>query len=160
MAKWLQRQEAIDLRTVYLRWCAELSPHNETDSLDKDVTDEEDDNEDVAEVNDQVTTKTPDMTQAYGASEFLPALKTFIQEKFTSHALLPNAFDRYNVYKAVHLMLPSKPHVSDRKCQKKIHATPECSNGPRKQPSPARFDTALVIEDVNLHCKEGGLHDM
>ncbi|KIM73237.1 hypothetical protein PILCRDRAFT_15425 [Piloderma croceum F 1598] len=43
MAKWLQHQEAIDLRTVYLRWCAELPPHDETDSSDKDVTDEEDD---------------------------------------------------------------------------------------------------------------------
>ena len=62
MVKWLQRQEVIDLRTVYLRWCAELSPHNETDEEDKDVTDsDKDDNEDAAEVNDQVTTKTPDV---------------------------------------------------------------------------------------------------
>ena len=46
---------------VYLWWCAELSLYNEIDEEDKDVTDE-DDNEDAAEVNDQVTTKTPDVT--------------------------------------------------------------------------------------------------
>jgi hypothetical protein len=158
MVKWLQCQEAIDLCTVYLQWCAELPPHNETDK---------DDNEDAAEVNNQVTTKTPDMTinpypyhvakapafpntplhcleQAHGASEFLPTLKTFIQEKFTSHTLLPNEFDRYNIHKAIHIMLPSKPHVSDCKRQKKIHAIPEHSNGPWKQLSPAHFDTATL----------------
>jgi hypothetical protein len=30
MAKWLQRQEAINLCMVYLRWCAELPPQDET----------------------------------------------------------------------------------------------------------------------------------
>jgi len=180
MAKWLQRQEAIDLRTVYLQWCAELLPDDKTDDEPDNADDASDNEDEDAQVHDQVTTKTSDMTkyqpiprrkstsfpntplrrleQAYGASEFLPALKTFIQETFTSHALLPNEYDRYNVYNAVHIMLPSKPHVNDRKRQKTIHATPEHSNGPRKQPSSAHFDTALVIKDEYLHRDEGGLH--
>jgi hypothetical protein len=130
-----------------------------------------------------VTTKTPNMTinpypyhvtkapafpntplhcleQVHGASEFLPTLKTFIQEKFTLCTLLPNEFNHYNVYKAIHIMLPSKPHVSNCKCQKKIHVTPEHSNSPRKQLSAAHFDTALVFKDVNLHHKQGGLCGM
>ena len=98
------------------------------------------------------------LEQAYGASEFLPALKTFIQENLTSHVILPNEYDRYNIYNNIRVILPSKPHVSDRKRQKTIHATPGHSNGPRKQPSPAHFDTALVIEDEDLHREEGGLN--
>ena len=178
MAKWLQCQEAIDLRTMYLRWCAELLPYDETD---EDVPDNGDnDNEDSAEADnhDQVTIEIPNVTepyrvakapafpntpllrleQAYGASEFLPALKTFIQENLTSHVILPNEYDRYNIYNNIRVILPSKPHVSDRKRQKTIHATPGHSNGPRKQPSPAHFDTALVIEDEDLHREEGGLN--
>jgi hypothetical protein len=57
-------------------------------------------------------------------------------------------------------MLPSKPHINDRKRQKTIHVTPEHSNGPWKQPSPAHFDTALAIEDEDLHQDEGELHGM
>ena len=59
MAKWLQCQEAIDLRTAYLQWHAGLPPQDETD---EDVADDEDtgDVEDaISEVNDQVTAKTP-----------------------------------------------------------------------------------------------------
>ena len=93
------------------------------------------------------------LEQAYGASEFLPTLQIFIQGKSTSHALLPNKFNHYNVYNTVHLMFPSKPHVSDCKHQKNIHTTPEHRNGPWKPLSPAHFDTALVID---LHHKEGG----
>jgi len=127
MAKWLQRQEAIDLRTMYLRWCAELLPYDETD---EDVPDNGDnDNEDSAEADnhDQVTIEITNVTepycvakapafpntpllrleQAYGASEFLPALKTFIQENLTSHVILPNEYDRYNIYNNIRVILPS-----------------------------------------------------
>ena len=100
------------------------------------------------------------LEQEYGASEFLPALKTFIQEKFTSHTMVPNEYDHFNVYNTVHIILPSRPHISDRKCQKTIHAISERSNGPRKQMSSARFDTALVIENADLHREKGGLHGM
>ncbi|KAI0279323.1 hypothetical protein BGY98DRAFT_1089274 [Russula aff. rugulosa BPL654] len=117
MAKWLQRQEAIDLHTAYLRWCSELLPQEDTDH-------DEDD-----------------------------------EEKFISRTIVPNEYDRFDVYNAVHIVLPSRPHISDRKRQKTIHATPEHSNGPRKQASPARFDTALVIEDTDLY-REGGLRGL
>ena len=98
------------------------------------------------------------LEQAYGASEYLPTLKTFIQETFTSCALLSTKYNRHNVHNAVHIMLPSNPHVNDHKHQKTIHATLKQGNGPQKQPSPAYFDTALVIEDEDLHQEESGLH--
>ena len=186
MAKWLQCQKVIDLCMAYL-WCAELPPQDETDRDERDSEDEDDEDAKSNVMNDQVTTKTPDVTSdhdglaysyrvakapafpntplwrlelEYGASEFLPTLKAFIQQNITSHTLVPNEYDRFNIYNAVHVMHSSQPHVSDRKRQKTIHATPEHSNGPRKRPSPARFDTALIIEDDDLHRKQGGLNGM
>jgi hypothetical protein len=91
------------------------------------------------------------LEQAYGASQFLPALKLFLRENLPGHTLEPNEYDHYNVYNTIHIKLCPKPHVSDRKRHKTIHATPEHSNGPRKQPSPAHFDTALIIENLDLH---------
>jgi hypothetical protein len=191
MAKWLQRQEAIDLHTAYLRWCSELLPQEDTDHDEDDEGESDDRDDENKEVDNQVmqvtTTNTHNgpsvpfvkgfasyriakvpafpntplqhLKQAYGASEFLPTLRTFIQEKFISRTIVPNEYDRFDVYNAVHIVLPSRPHISDRKRQKTIHATPEHSNGPRKQASPARFDTALVIEDTDLY-REGGLRGM
>ena len=54
------------------------------------------------------------------------------------------------------MTLPSEPHVSDRKHQKTLHATAGHSSGPQKPSSLAQFDTALLIEDVDLH-DSGGL---
>jgi len=170
MAKWLQHQEAIDLRSAYLRWCAELPPYDETgDDVLNNADDHDDQQTESADLDDQVTIEIPNVTmsyrvtkapafpntplhhleQEYGASKCLPALKTFIQENFSPHTLQPNEYDHYSVYNAIHLMRPSKPHVSNHKHQQTIHATPEHSNGPQKPPSPARFDTVLLIEDDN-----------
>ena len=100
------------------------------------------------------------LEQEYGTSEFLPTLKAFIQQNFTSHNLIPNKYHHFNIYNinAVHVMHSSQPHVSDNKCQKTIHTTPEHNNG--KQPSPAHFVTALIIEDADLYHEEGRLHGM
>ena len=99
------------------------------------------------------------LEQAYGASQFLPTLKLFLQN-LPGHTLQPNEFDCYNIYNAVYVMLPSKLYVSDRKCQNAIHATAERDNGPQRPPSYAHFDTALIIEDENLHQDKGGLNGM
>ena len=99
------------------------------------------------------------LERAYGASQFLPTLKLFLQN-LPGHTLQPNEFDRYNIYNAVYVTLPSKLHVSDRKRQNAIHATAERDNGPRRPPSYACFDTALIIEDENLHRDKGGLNGM
>jgi hypothetical protein len=189
MARWLQRQEAIDLRTAYLRWCAEMLPYDEPDGDDDS---EDEDEAESAEVNadrdmevervnidstaDQVTVtksselsyriaKTPTfpsvplhrLEQEYGASQFLPALKFFLQENLPTRTLEPNEYDRYSVYNVVYVTLPPRLHISDHKRQKTIHATAGYSNGPRKPPSPAQFDTVLLIEDLDLYRAEGGL---
>ena len=163
MAKWLQRHEAIDLQSAYLQWHTGCLP---LDEIDSDGDGPELDMPDtpsgstyyVAQSPAFPSTPLPRLIDAYGASEFLPALKAFLQENFTSTAVLPKEHDCFDVYKSLYIMQDSQPHVSDCKHLKTIFATPERSNGSRKQPSPARFDTALVIEDTGLHSKEGGLH--
>jgi hypothetical protein len=185
MAKWLQCQESIDLPTAYLQWCDNLVPYDEEgESEDNDAddapnsADDVDSDVEVDHINeDQVTAikgseltlycivKTPafssvplhHLEQAYGASQFLPALKVFLQENIPTRTLQPNKYDCYNLYNAVYITLPSEPHISYRKCQKTLHATAGHSNGPRKPPSPAQFDTVLLIEDLDLHHNSGGL---
>jgi hypothetical protein len=158
MAKWVQHQEAINLCMAHLPWCAELPPQDETDRDEPDSEDEDDEDTKSNSLNDQVTTKTPNVTSdhdglaylyhvakvpaftntpllclelEYGASEFLSTLKAFIQQNITSHTLIPNEYDRFNIYNAVHAMHSSQPHISDHKCQKTIHTTPEHGNGPQ-----------------------------
>ena len=100
------------------------------------------------------------LKHAYGASKFLLALKKFLQENFASTTLIPNEHDCFDVYKSVRITQHSQSYVSDGKHHKTIFATPEHSNGSRKKPSPACFDTVLVIEEMDLHCREGKLQGM
>jgi hypothetical protein len=81
----------------------------------------------------------------------------FLQENIPACTLQPNKYDHYNLYNAVYIMLSSESHISDCKHQKTLHATAGHSNGPQKPPSPAQFDTVLLIEDVDLHHNSGGL---
>ena len=111
MAKWLQCQESIDLRTAYLQWCANLVPYNEEGEGEDIDTDDmsnsaDDVDRDVEHINkDQVTAikstelrlyriaKAPAFSsvplhcleQTYGASQFLSALKVFLQENVPTH---------------------------------------------------------------------------
>jgi len=111
MAKWLQCQESIDLRTAYLQWCANLVPYNEEGEGEDIDTDDmpnsaDDVDHDVEHINkDQVTAikstelrlyriaKAPAsssvplhcLEQTYGASQFLSALKVFLQENVPTH---------------------------------------------------------------------------
>ena len=59
--------------------------------------------------------------------------------------------DRFDIYNAISILLPSKPHVSNTKHLISVRATAEHSNGARKPSTPARFDTAVVIEDEEVY---------
>src|ERR1700683_1524249 len=184
MTWWLQRQEAMDLRTAYLQW---LNVLIESD-LDSEPIEDYDDGE--AEYDHEVghantvlaefkadaaplftykmakkppfpNTTVAQLTSAYGATEFLPALQIFLDHNMPHNVptLKPNQFDRFDIYNAISILLPSKPHVSDTKRLITVRATPEHSNGPRKPPTPARFDTAVVIEDEEVY-EEGQIAGM
>ena len=162
MTRWLQRQEAMDLRTAYLQWLNVLIESDEDASLlDPDSEPIEDYNDGEAEYDHEVgyansvlaefkadvaplftykTAKKPPfpnttvawLTSAYGAIEFLPALQIFLDHNMPHnvHTLKPNQFDRFDIYNAISILLPSKPHVSDTKRLITVRATPEHSNGP------------------------------
>ena len=179
MTRWLQRQEAMDLRAAYLRWLNILIETEEDPGsleLEEPIDDSETEyhqearNADtiLAELKAEVApsftykiakkshfpnTSIARITSAYGATEFLHALQSFLN-KHMPGSLRPNQFDRFNIYNAISILLPSKPHVSDTKCLISVRATPEHPNGLRKPPTPARFDTAVIIEDEEVY-KEG-----
>ena len=183
MTRWLQRQEAMDLRTAYLQWLNVLIESDEDTSLldlDSEPIEDYDDGEaeydhevghanavlaefkaDAAPLFTYKTAKKPPfpnttvarLTSAYGATEFLPALQIFLDHNIPRNVptLKPNQFDRFDIYNAISILLPSKPHVSDTKRLITVRATPEHLNGPRKPPTPARFDTAVIIEDEEAY---------
>lgn len=70
------------------------------------------------------------LEQVYGASQLHPALKLFLQENLPGHTLEPNKYNHYSVHNAIHITSPSKPYISNHKCHKTIHTTPEHMNGP------------------------------
>ncbi|KIK78050.1 hypothetical protein PAXRUDRAFT_36706 [Paxillus rubicundulus Ve08.2h10] len=80
-------------------------------------------------------------------SLYLQDLFLTITLKVFLHATFPMSrqpvricsFDRINVFKYITILAPSHQHISDAKHLFKIHA--------RKKPSPAIFNTALIIED-------------
>ena len=181
MTRWLQRQEAINLRDSYLEWLGVLESSEDasagtppTDKSDSDDSGEayklplEGEREVTARlINTPLFTyhisKTSPLPRIpisklaseYGAMEFLPALETFLKDHMPANTLMPNAFDRFDLFKSISILLPSQPHVSDTKRRVTIRATPQHSNGPRKLPTPARFDTALIIEDVDAYEDSG-----
>ena len=184
MTRWLQRQEAMDLRAAYLQWLN--IPIESEDNLVPTETEEPTDDGEAeyhqeARITDAILTKLKaelaplftykiakkppfpntsisHITSAYGATEFLPTLQSFLN-KHIPNSLNPNQFDCFDVYNAISILLPSKPHVSDTKRLISVRATPEHLNGPRKPPTPARFDTAVIIEDEEVY-KEGQIEGM
>ena len=181
MTRWLQRQEAMDLHAAYLQWLNVLIESQEDlGVLDPEPEEpmEDDDGEakyrqeadyantvlaelkaeeapsftyNIAKKSPFPNTSVARITSAYGATEFLPALQTFLDDHLPRNSLKPNQFDRFDLYNAISILLPSKPHVSDTKRLISVRATAERSNGLRKPSTPARFDTAVVIEDEKVY---------
>ena len=139
MTCWLQRQEALDLRAAYLQWLNVLiEPKNDSGQEPEEPTDDgEAEYHREARIADAILTElkteqapsftykiakkspfpnTPvsHLTSAYGATEFLPALQSFLNEHMPS-SLNPNQFNCFDIYNAVSILLPSRPHVSDTK---------------------------------------------
>ena len=189
MTHWLQRQEVMDLHAAYLQWLNILIESQEDlDVLDADPEEPMEDDEGEAEYHPEadhvnavlaelkaeeapsftykIAKKSPFLntsvtciTSAYGTMEFLPALQTFLNDHLPCNTLKPNQFDCFDIYNAISILLPSKPHVSNTKRLISVRATAKCSNGPQKPPTLARFDTVVVIEDEEVY-KEGQIAGM
>jgi hypothetical protein len=99
------------------------------------------------------------LIEHHGASLLIPALETFVREHIptsnTSHSkLIPQ--ERIDVYKYLMVLSPARPHISNSKCFFKVRASPVvASKDPRKPPAPARFDSALFIDQQVLYTGKG-----
>jgi hypothetical protein len=184
MTRWLQRQEAMDLRAAYLQWLnIRIESEEDLGVLDPEADEPIEGHDDgeaeyrqqaihantvlaelkaeaapsftykIAKKSPFPNTSVARLTSAYGATEFVPALQVFLNNHLSHnrHPLKPNQFDRFDIYNAISILLPSKPHISDSKRLISVRATPEHSNGPRKRPTPAHFDTAVIMEDEEVY---------
>src|SRR5882762_6443975 len=156
MTRWLQRQEAINLRDSYLEWLGVLKSSEDasagtppTDKSDSDDSGEAyklplgGECEVTARLNNtplftyHIAKTSPlpripisKLASEYSATEFLPALETFLKDHMPANTLMPNVFDQFDLFKLISILLPLQPHVSDTKRRVTIRATPQHSNGP------------------------------
>lgn len=174
MTRWLERQEAMSIRTAYLKWLQVYAETDDGDSGSGEQFEEENDDSEaeyrhdlaeaeamladidfsdpssnyrIAKTSPHPNTSLHTLTTAYGATEFLNSLTSWLHVHLPSNKITPNSFDTFPVYNAITISQPSQPHVSDSKNVITIRATPAHENGDRKPTTPARFDTAMIVED-------------
>ncbi|KAG2118402.1 Zn-finger domain-containing protein [Suillus clintonianus] len=169
MALWLQRQEAIFMRSSYLDWLSvqshdnsdldsemeemQFEPHTSSTALAKSTL--------MPPVVEQhvvrVLAKTPphprrsvqQLITAHGAVSFLPALKLFLHKHMPHTSIVPGPQDHFDVFRQVVIVAPPDPWVDESPQRWRIRASPEIPPGPGRKPgSPARFDMALTSEGV------------
>jgi hypothetical protein len=172
MALWLQRQEAVFLRSSYLEWLsvqsqsATIAGHADHDHDIDSGSDSE--MEDLQFESRAAPAKAPpvigqcvlhvlantpahprtsvqQLITAHGAVSFLPALKLFLHKHMSKNRIVPGPQDRFDVFRQVVIVAPPDPRVGESPRRWRIRATPEVSPGPGRKPgSPAKFDMALI----------------
>ena len=152
MAIWLQRQEAILLRSAYLAWS---HPQAETNNaLEEDLSDNEDLEDLVSHPSKHWRmAKNPPFANVsidyiethHHLSDFLQVLTTFIQRNM-SHAPRPSKYDRFNLYKQVSLSSPPNRYLGAKNNIDRIRTTPAREREGRRPAVLAQFDTVFVIE--------------
>ncbi|KAJ6561011.1 hypothetical protein B0H10DRAFT_2180552 [Mycena sp. CBHHK59/15] len=173
MALWLQRQEAMALRSMYLTWYDKQFPRPCSDDSD-DSSDEELGGDTVtvpvstpstSTITSYTIAKSPatlNLTVAslqtrHGAADIIPALTAFLKLNFKTCPVTPGPFDRFDVYNKISLHMPSNRYLSDQPRTNRIRAVPAVPAKGRSPGSPAFFDTALVIEDPSQYIPSSGI---
>ncbi|KAJ6533437.1 Zn-finger domain-containing protein [Mycena vulgaris] len=170
MALWLQRQEAIALRTSYLQWLAVQGLPTPNDS-----SSDSDDEEGPALLVLLPPTKLPttaysiakspaseNVTVGYlqtvhGAEDIIPALSAFLKKYFKPSMTTPGPYDRFDIFNQISVHLPRNRYLSDQARSSRIRAVPAVPRKGRSAGSPAVFDTALVIEDPPQYVSSSGI---
>lgn len=156
MTRWLQRQEAFIRFKSFLAWRSSLP-----------VADAGQDANPPQPMHLRVRiSRRPPLPQKptryleehHGAVRFIDALQAFLDGAAMNGGRFhrPNQYDRFDCFKTLTLELPPCAHMPS-KTHTRIHAYPRRPNGPRKPASPARFDTVLVQETLDLQ-RDGGFH--
>lgn len=160
MAIWLQRQEAMFLHTTYLTWL-HPTPVVDVDDGDVDTDDGEDDG--VLELERSTSMSAPkhwyvakrppfrNVTIDYLETHhlvpgFLVVFSEFLK-KHSSRAPHPSQYDRFDVYKQMHIILPPNHFVGSKQISERIRTTLARNATGQQSSVPAYFDTPFVIED-------------
>lgn len=162
MTKWLQRREAIDHHSAYLDW---ISMSKSNGMQDSSITTPSGIKPGHA-YHLPKTCSFPSipascLISVFGAEDFVPVFQGFLNKHKPNSIFSASISDRFDVYKSIMVILPSVPHISD---QKQMHKLRACCIIPShdicKPDTPAHFNTALIVQDQNLHKELGGLHGM
>ncbi|KAJ6527697.1 hypothetical protein B0H19DRAFT_1214648 [Mycena capillaripes] len=175
MALWLQRQEAMALRTSYLQWLVlQGSP------VVDDSEDESDDEEGAGTSSPAVVihlppTKLPTIAYSiakapafenvsagylqtfHGADDIILALTLFLKQHFKPSPVVPGPYDRFDIFNQILLHLPRNRYLSDQPRKSRIRAIAAVPGKGRLAGSPAVFDTALIIEDPSQYVPSSGI---
>ena len=171
MAIWLQRQEAIYLRSAYLAWCHPEGDADEADELD--ISDRDDLEEPVTQCarrmamvpskHWRIAKKSPfpnlsidHIKTHYHLSDFLQVFTSFVKKNIP-HAPTPSKYDRFDVYKQVSLYLPPNKYISANLIVERIRTTPARERQGRQPGAVAQFDTAFVIESPTTYMPSASL---
>jgi hypothetical protein len=176
MALWLQRQEAVALRSSYLAWYDKHHLNQASDDSSEDSS-ESDDEENVtivvsspipSTITSYTIAKSPatlnvtvaHLQNLHGAVDIIPALTAFLKRTFNSCPIIPGPFDRFDVYNQVSLQLPANRYLSNQPRTNRMRAVPAVPPKSRSPGSPANFDTALVIEDPAQYVPSSGIQGL
>ncbi|KAG0708022.1 hypothetical protein DFH29DRAFT_979602 [Suillus ampliporus] len=162
MALWLQRQEAVYLRGLYLSWLHELSTAPSADYHIPPDLDSDSDNEapmppshapiastTLASPTDPVPhtniTRTLAKSPAFagvaaeriienhGATDFLGSLTTFLQKHIPSMGFKPVLHNQFDVYRQVMITMPPNTHANEAARCFRIRATPAVKANPQSR---------------------------
>ena len=183
MALWLQRHEAMWLRESYLIWIedrlgvvAEENEESEVVAADDDV-DVEDVIDDQNRLNINTSTnhskrrlnyclaKRPPYQNTtvdkivldFGATDFISALSTFLRQNFQGTTIIPSIHDQFDLYKQLVITSPHNTYLSEHRRTDRVRTLPFVKANGRTPQRPAHFDTALIIEDLQLYKSDGGI---
>jgi hypothetical protein len=99
------------------------------------------------------------LSDHHGCYDFIQQLNAFGTRYITN--LNPTGahnIDHFDLYNSITLLLPHMPHVSDSKriSISRLQAVPSApKKSGRGKPSPPRFDTALIMEDIHQKYRGG-----
>ncbi|KAF8152285.1 hypothetical protein B0H34DRAFT_111607, partial [Crassisporium funariophilum] len=93
----------------------------------------------------------------FGAIDFIPALTTFLRNNLPSVNILPNQYNRFDLFKQIIVTLPPNRYLGDQVLTNRIRTTPSVKPSGQKRGSPAHFDAALIIKNLKDYCEMDGV---
>ena len=166
MTKWLQHQEAIIWFKSFLAWWH----GNQAKDLPMDINSDDSDVDDHAAM---LASLLPVLqyrmshrphfpkksmqylAQEHGANNFVEELEGFLAHTGLDHQYVqPNVNDHFDCFSNIVLPLQAIKHLPDD-ISARIHCHSQQSNGPRKPPTPARYDTVLIQLNEEAHGFQG-----